>query len=158
MKSSETQRVSNYIFSFFFFVGLPNKVKLGFLPISCQITFTLVLITLNYTTVHSLCNNQSTSTSACRVWEVRAGFEVSRRELHTHINLDQIRVEFLTCIKKKSLNNCLIIHFKSLLCIVEMNVKSKFIDIPNQAYNILYKSIWLFYKASMIIAGLELQF
>ena len=31
----------------------------------------------------------------------KAGVQVSRRELHTHIHLDYVRVEFLSCKKKK---------------------------------------------------------
>ena len=32
---------------------------------------------------------------------VRTEVQVSRREFHTHIHLDYVRVEFLSCIKKK---------------------------------------------------------
>ena len=39
--------------------------------------------------------------SAYGVWGVRVGVQVSRRELHTYIHLDYVRVEFLYCIKKK---------------------------------------------------------
>ena len=39
--------------------------------------------------------------SAYGMWGVRAGVQVSRRELHTYIHLDYVRVEFLSCIKKK---------------------------------------------------------
>ena len=35
------------------------------------------------------------------MWGVRAGVQVSRKELHIHIHLDQARVEILSCIKKK---------------------------------------------------------
>ena len=40
------------------------------------------------TIVHPWCDGHSRSISACRVWEVRAGVQVSRRELHTYIHLD----------------------------------------------------------------------
>ena len=42
-----------------------------------------------------------TSISACGVWEVRTGIQVFRKDFHTHIRLDYIRVEFLSCINKK---------------------------------------------------------
>ena len=35
------------------------------------------------------------------VWEARARVQVSMRELHTHIHLDYVRVEILSCKKKK---------------------------------------------------------
>ena len=37
----------------------------------------------------------------CRRWGARAGIQVFMRELHTHILLDQVIVEILSCIKKK---------------------------------------------------------
>ena len=46
------------------------------------------------------CGGHSTSINACRVWGARAGVRVSRRELYTHIYLDYVRVEILSCIKK----------------------------------------------------------
>ena len=39
--------------------------------------------------------------SICEVWGARAEIQVSRKELYTHINLDLVRVEFLSCIKKE---------------------------------------------------------
>ena len=53
------------------------------------------------TTIHPYCDGHFTSISACGVWGVRAGIQVSRRELHTHIHLDYVRVEILSCIKNK---------------------------------------------------------
>ena len=35
------------------------------------------------------------------MWEVRVGVQVSRRELHTHIQLDYVRIEFYLVFKKK---------------------------------------------------------
>ena len=35
------------------------------------------------------------------MWGVRAEIQVSKRELHTHIQLDYAKVETLSCIKKK---------------------------------------------------------
>ena len=52
------------------------------------------------TTAHPWCGGYSTSLDACGVWGARAGVQVSKRELHTHIYLDQARVEILSCIKK----------------------------------------------------------
>ena len=50
--------------------------------------------------VHPWCGSYFTSISACRVWGVRTGVQVSKRGTHTHIHLDEVRVEFLFCIKK----------------------------------------------------------
>jgi len=36
------------------------------------------------------------------VWGAKVGVQVSRKELHTHIYLDYVIVEFLSSIKKKS--------------------------------------------------------
>ena len=35
------------------------------------------------------------------MWGAKAGVQVSRRELHTHIHLDYARVEFYLVLKKK---------------------------------------------------------
>ena len=43
------------------------------------------------------------SISACGVWGAKAGIQVSRREFYTHIHLDYVRVEILSCKKKKIL-------------------------------------------------------
>ena len=56
------------------------------------------------TTIHPYCDDHFTSISACGVWGVRAGIQVSRRELHTHIHLDYVRVEFYLVSKKKKKN------------------------------------------------------
>ena len=48
-------------------------------------------------------NRHSTSISDCGVWGVRVGIQVFRRKFHTHRHLDYIRVEFLSCIKRKKL-------------------------------------------------------
>ena len=58
-----------------------------------KITFTIEIYLVIYfhkhvTTAHPWCDGHSTSISACGVWGVRAGVQVSRREFHTHINLD----------------------------------------------------------------------
>ena len=53
------------------------------------------------TTAHPWCRGYSTSINTCGVWGVRAEVQVSRRELHTHIHLNYVRVEILFCIKKK---------------------------------------------------------
>ena len=53
------------------------------------------------TTAHPWYGGHSISISACGVWGARDGVQVSRRELHTHIHLNQVRVEFLSYIKLK---------------------------------------------------------
>ena len=35
------------------------------------------------------------------MWGARVGIQVFKRELHTYIHLDYVRVKFLSCIKKK---------------------------------------------------------
>ena len=47
-----------------------------------------VLKLLFVTTTRFWCGGHSTSINACKVWGARAGVQVSRRELHTHIHLD----------------------------------------------------------------------
>ena len=32
---------------------------------------------------------------------IRVGVQVSKREFHTHIHLDYVRIKFISCIKKK---------------------------------------------------------
>ena len=39
--------------------------------------------------------------SACGVWGARVRIQISKRELHTHIHLDYIKVEIIYCKKKK---------------------------------------------------------
>ena len=46
------------------------------------------------TTAHPWWYGHSTSMSACGVWGIRVGVQVSRSELHTHIHLNYIIVEF----------------------------------------------------------------
>ena len=55
---------------------------------------------INLTTVHPRCDGHSISISVCEVWKIRIGVQVSKRELCTHIHLDQVRVKFLSFIKK----------------------------------------------------------
>ena len=42
----------------------------------------------------------SQAQSFCRVERCKARIQVSRMKLHTHMHLYQVRVEFLSCIKK----------------------------------------------------------
>ena len=53
------------------------------------------------TTVHLWCDGHSTSVSVCGVWGIRTEVQVFMRKLHTHIHLDYVKVEILSCIKKK---------------------------------------------------------
>ena len=53
------------------------------------------------TTAYSWCDNHSTSISVSKVWEAKIGVQVSKRELHTYIHLDLVRVDsILNKIKK----------------------------------------------------------
>ena len=52
--------------------------------------------------MHIWCGGHFTSIYACGVWEKSDRVQVLRRELHTHIHLDYVRVEIISCIKKKT--------------------------------------------------------
>ena len=56
----------------------------------------------NSLTAHPWCSGHSTSINTCGVRRVRAEVQVSRREFHTLINLNYVRIEIISCIKKKS--------------------------------------------------------
>ena len=45
--------------------------------------------------------DHSTSISAYKVWGARTEIQISKRELHTHIHLDYVRIEILYCKNKK---------------------------------------------------------
>ena len=45
-------------------------------------------LSYNVTTMQLWCSGHSTSISAYGVWEAKAGVQISRKELHTHIHLD----------------------------------------------------------------------
>ena len=53
------------------------------------------------TTVHHWRDGHSISTKFLWSGGAVVGFQVSKRKLHTHILLDYVRVEFVSCIKKK---------------------------------------------------------
>ena len=40
------------------------------------------------------------------MWGARIEVQDFKRELHTHIHLDYVRVEFLSCISKKFIDDC----------------------------------------------------
>ena len=48
---------------------------------------------------------QNLSINTYEVWGPKAEVQVSRREFHTLINLNYVRIEIISCIKKKNLNN-----------------------------------------------------
>ena len=54
------------------------------------------------TTVYAWCDDHSTSISVSKVWEAKIGVRVSKRELHTYIYLDLIRVDSILNKKKKN--------------------------------------------------------
>ena len=58
---------------------------------------------LDHTTTHCWCDSHFTNINAYEVWGVRVGIQVFRKEFHTYIHLNYIRVEFLSCIKKKKM-------------------------------------------------------
>ena len=47
------------------------------------------------------CSNYFININACGVLGARFGVQVFRREIHTYIHLDYVRVEILSYIKKK---------------------------------------------------------
>ena len=61
------------------------------------------------TTTHPWYDGHSTSISACRMWEKRSGFK-SPRGSFTHIHLDYVRIEILSC-KKKTFMSCVIFRW-----------------------------------------------
>ena len=54
----------------------------------------------------------------CR--RARVGVQVSKREFHTRIHLDYVRVKFLSCIKKK-----MILYFLTFMVDPTVNVRAK---------------------------------
>ena len=50
----------------------------------------------NITIAYPWYDGHSISISACEVWGVRVGVQVSKREIYTHIHLDYIEVEILS--------------------------------------------------------------
>ena len=67
----------------------------------------LLVVSYEFTTMHSWYDGHSISISACEVWEKRTGIQVSKREFHTYIHLDYVKVKILSCIKKKKTTNSL---------------------------------------------------
>ena len=59
-----------------------------------------ILLILSYpnTTVHPWCDGHFTSISVYGRWGVRGRVQVFKRELYTHIHIDYVRVEFISCI------------------------------------------------------------
>ena len=63
------------------------------------------------TTAHSRGDGHSTSISVYGVQRARVGVQLSRRETHTNLHLDQVRVEFyLVYINKKKKSKNLILY------------------------------------------------
>ena len=93
-------------------INLFPTLSLSFLNI-LSLLISHLTITLQHfsliTTAHPWYGGHSISTNACGVWEARVrvrgarvGVQVSRREVHTHLHLDQAIVEILSCIKNIS--------------------------------------------------------
>ena len=64
----------------------------------------LVFNTHICTTAHFYCSGHFTNINACRVWEARARIQVSKKEFHTYIHLDYVRIKILSCIKNNNNN------------------------------------------------------
>ena len=56
-------------------------------------------------------NSLYSNINACGVLGARAEVQVSKREFHTHIHLDYVRVEILSCIIKKKFQVELMLQF-----------------------------------------------
>ena len=56
-------------------------------------------VRLKSTKAHIWHDSHSISISMCGVWSVRVKIQVFRKKLHTHIHLNYVRVEFLSCKK-----------------------------------------------------------
>ena len=54
-------------------------------------------------------DSPSTSISVCGMWGAKVEIQVTRRKLHTHIQLDYDKVEFLFCINNNNNNNSVVI-------------------------------------------------
>ena len=84
------------------------------------------------TTTHFWYGDHSTSISVCRVWEARVRVQVFRREFHTHIHLDYVRVKFLSCIKKeenKLVNESLACMYKFIIIMFPFVKKKKVVNL-----------------------------
>ena len=55
----------------------------------------------HFTSLVPWCDGHSTIISTCRVWGVRVEIQASKKEFHTHIHLNYIRVKFYLVKKKK---------------------------------------------------------
>ena len=69
----------------------------------CQVYLTscTCILKSHVTTAHLCYNGYSTSMNAYELWGVRAEIQIFRKEFHTHIHLDYVNIEILSCIKKK---------------------------------------------------------
>ena len=52
-----------------------------------------------------LVRGHSTNINACGVLGVKVWVQVFNREFHTHIHLDQVRIEIISCINNNNNNN-----------------------------------------------------
>ena len=56
-------------------------------------------------------SSHSTNINVCRVWWVRVGIQILRREFHAYIHLDYVRIKFLFYIKKMwTINLNILLH------------------------------------------------
>ena len=78
-----------------------KKKKSNFATKRGQGLRTLKVKTIEGITAHLWCDSHSTSISTCGVWGARAGIQIFRRKLYTHIHLNYVRIEFLSCKKNK---------------------------------------------------------
>ena len=68
------------------------------------INFTILNLQID-TIAHPWYDSHSICISACGVWRASVRVQVFRREFHTHIHLDYVRIKFLSCIKKNKIKN-----------------------------------------------------
>ena len=65
-----------------------------------KFVYIINLLRSGLSTTHFWCDDYSTNISICEVYGTKAGVQVCRRELHIHIHLDYVKVEFYIVSKK----------------------------------------------------------
>ena len=85
------------------------------------------------------------------MWEVRVGIQVSKRELHTHIHLNEAKVEFLSYIYKNKRNfNFLKILADELVVFVLFSFVPLVVPIPVMLLGLFTSSVQALVFATLI--------
>ena len=86
------------------------------------------------TTTYSYCDGHYISISVCGMWGARAEVQVFRNELHKHINLDNSKIEFLYCIKKKRIQKVNYLLIFSCLCSLPLIIGHTIVKLKTYYY------------------------